>query len=321
MLLLTRPLVRFQEVPPSWQAARAVAVAAHRAQRHELADAMVGVHHVVADLEVAQGGEEGAVAAARGPPLQLGLRQQLLLAVDRDAGGRQPEAAGELAAHQLDAALPERHLAPFQQLLGAPAVHRRHHHQAALAARPRRRQLLREARQLAVKEIGHGGVEVHHRPLGASGTQDEIGRGSACRQSRHSLQVDQYQRRRRQRAHHRGGRLLERFGRRRQAAGIAARREIGLEPRRVVLGLGVQRRRIDREHQRVGQRLEQRHAVGQQRQVVLPAREGAGAAEALEQLRPVRSQVGLLDEQQVREPGGLLGAAGEQVEGQHPDRL
>ncbi len=49
------------------QAARAQAVAAHRAQGHELADAVVDVHHVIAHLEIAQAGEEGTEAGLAPP--------------------------------------------------------------------------------------------------------------------------------------------------------------------------------------------------------------------------------------------------------------
>ena len=75
------------------QPAQAVAVAAHRAQRHELADAVVDVDHEIPHLEVAQAGEERPEARAPRAALELRLRQDLLLAIDHHAGRRQPEAS------------------------------------------------------------------------------------------------------------------------------------------------------------------------------------------------------------------------------------
>jgi hypothetical protein len=136
---------------------------------------VVVVHHVVADLQVAQAGDERAEARARPAllELELGLGEELLLAVGDHPGARQPEAAGELARDQLDPASAERHLARRKQLLDPPAVGGRDHHHAALAARAGGRHLLREARQLAVEEVGRRGVEVD--PLGAlAGREHQI---------------------------------------------------------------------------------------------------------------------------------------------------
>jgi hypothetical protein len=66
-------------------------------QADEHADAVIHVHHVVADLEVAQVREE---RARRGAPALRGARllgKDVTLGVDRQAGTRQAEPAREVA--------------------------------------------------------------------------------------------------------------------------------------------------------------------------------------------------------------------------------
>jgi GNAT superfamily N-acetyltransferase len=192
-------------------------------------------------------------------------------------------------------------------------VHRRHHHHAALAARPRRGDLLGEARQLAVKEVGQGGVKVDDggRPLAESA-------GRPHRPHRH---IAEHQRRPAERRAHRRGGLLQRLRRHRQAAGGAARLEVGRQALFVVVHLGGEGRRVDGEDQGPLQHRQERGAGGEERQVVLPAREGAGAAQALDQLGRLGAHVGLLLQQQLGKARGLDGAAGEEVEGEDADRV
>ncbi len=97
---------------------------------------------------------------------------------------------------------------------------------------------------------------------------------------------------------------------------VAARQVIPLQPFGVVDHLRLQGRRVDGQHQGAGEQADEiRGAAGEQGEVVLPARKGAAAAQAVEQLGRVRPGLGAADlRQQAGEQRGLLGAAGEQVE-------
>ena len=99
-------------VPPARRATRST-----DAQSHELADAVIVVDDVVADLEVAQSREkrsEAATATALAARHRPG--QELSLAVNRDSGHRQPVAAFDLAGDDLDAAPPEDDVACLEEL-------------------------------------------------------------------------------------------------------------------------------------------------------------------------------------------------------------
>jgi hypothetical protein len=116
-------------------------------RREAGSDAVVVVHDMIADLEVAQRGEKRteapavAFAAARERPCQ-----ELRLAVDRDPRGGQAIAPLDLPADDLDAAVPERDLAPFEELGERGMALRRRHQQQPLATRPRRLHFVRKAR-------------------------------------------------------------------------------------------------------------------------------------------------------------------------------
>jgi len=255
---------------------------------------VVGVHHEVPRLEVAQPGDERAEALARAPG--TGSRragQQLRFAVDGHSGGGQPEAAFELAFHELDAGRADRDATPVEQLLERREPLARRHQQHAVAALACGRDVGGEARQLAVKEVGRRAAEVDR--AGADQWIDHQARPADQRV-------------------YRRGRMLEQLGLDGEAAVLATRRVLGRQAGGVALDLGADRLGIEGDHQRVAERFGQRvRPRCRQRQEILPTRKTVPPGESIQVLDRLELAVVVDQRPQHRlEPARRLGAGREE---------
>jgi hypothetical protein len=132
-------------------------VAADLAQGDELADAVVGVHHEVADLEIPHARHERAEAAARPSPRgarQLDRREELRLREHHQARRRQAKTPLEISVHQFQRR--DRRRFPIVQQIAQPCVvFARRDDDQALSSRPCR--LPPRAGNAPADRVGRGG--------------------------------------------------------------------------------------------------------------------------------------------------------------------
>ncbi len=269
-----------------------------RAQGDELADAVVGVHDVVADLEVAQAAEERRRSdrAAAVAALRRGKSCASPKTTTPAAGRRKPRSISP-ATSSTPPPPSSAHVVGLQGLAHARVLGCGRHHQQRLAAGARGLHLARKARQLVQEEIGGGGAEVDD-PI-ARGRQLVGAHGGAGDRGEHAIEIEH-----------------QLPGRDRERPLLAPGLELGLERLRAVPRLALERLGLDRDHQRLIDALDQQARMArQQRQQVLPSGEGRAVLQPGEALPGFEAEL-VADQlrQTLAEEARLVVAAREQIE-------
>ena len=239
---------------------------------------MIGVHHVVADLQVAQAAEERAEPIARRAARASGAGR----AAPRRRRRPSLPAGGSRARSRRRPA--RRRRRPNGTWYGSSASRTR----ACSAAGATTSSVSPRARAVSTSR-GKRGSWLRKRSVEEAGSRDAVAR---------RRQLEQADRGAADRAEHRVEveHQLARLDRER--ALFASRQELGVERRRGVARLALERLGLDRDHQRRLDAVEEHARIArQERQQVLPPREGRALLEAGQPLRrlepePIAGEVG-----------------------------